>query len=59
LKRGLLERLNTGGVICAEGWGYLTAAEFVPEVRWIIRMPCESFIRTFGMPDLKYKVCLP
>jgi len=48
LKRGLLERLNTGGVICAEGWGYLTAAEFVPEVRWIIRRPCKSFIRTFS-----------
>jgi len=39
MKRGLLERLNTGGVICAEGYlfemerkGYLTAGEFVPEV---------------------------
>ena len=39
MKRGLLERLNTDGVICAEGYlfemerrGYLTAGEFVPEV---------------------------
>ena len=38
-KRGLLERLDEGGVICAEGYlfemerrGYLTAGEFVPEV---------------------------
>ena len=38
-KRGLLERLDNGGVICAEGYlfemerrGYLTAGEFVPEV---------------------------
>jgi len=38
-KRGLLDRLNDGGVICAEGYlfemerrGYLTAGEFVPEV---------------------------
>lgn len=32
MKRGLLERLNTDGVICATGWGYLTAGEFIPEV---------------------------
>ena len=39
MKRGLLERLNADGVICAEGYlfemerrGYLTAGEFVPEV---------------------------
>ena len=39
MKRGLVERLNTDGVICAEGYlfemerrGYLTAGEFVPEV---------------------------
>jgi len=32
MKRGLLERLNTDGVICAAGWGYLTAGEFIPEV---------------------------
>ena len=38
-KRGLRERLDNGGVICAEGYlfemerrGYLTAGEFVPEV---------------------------
>ena len=38
-KRGLMERLNADGVICAEGYlfemerrGYLTAGEFVPEV---------------------------
>jgi len=38
-KRGLQERLNDGGVLCAEGYlfemerrGYLTAGEFVPEV---------------------------
>ncbi len=38
-KRGLLNRLDAGGVICAEGYlfemerrGYLTAGEFVPEV---------------------------
>lgn len=38
-KRSLLERLNDGGVVCAEGYlfemerrGYLTAGEFVPEV---------------------------
>ena len=38
-KRGLMERLDEGGVICAEGYlfemerrGYLTAGEFVPEV---------------------------
>lgn len=38
-KRGLLERLNDGGLVCAEGYlfemerrGYLTAGEFVPEV---------------------------
>ena len=38
-KRGLLERLDNEGVICAEGYlfemerrGYLTAGEFVPEV---------------------------
>jgi betaine-homocysteine S-methyltransferase len=38
-KRGLMERLDDGGVICAEGYlfemerrGYLTAGEFVPEV---------------------------
>lgn len=38
-KRGLLERVTTGGVVCAEGYlfemerrGYLTAGEFVPEV---------------------------
>jgi betaine-homocysteine S-methyltransferase len=38
-KRGLLDRLNDGGVVCAEGYlfemerrGYLTAGEFVPEV---------------------------
>lgn len=38
-KRNLLERLDEGGVICAEGFlfemerrGYLTAGEFVPEV---------------------------
>ena len=38
-KRGLLQRLNENGVICAEGYlfeierrGYLTAGEFVPEV---------------------------
>ena len=39
MKRGLLERLDNGGVVCAEGYlfemerrGYLTAGEFVPEV---------------------------
>ena len=39
MKRGLLERLDSDGVICAEGYlfemerrGYLTAGEFVPEV---------------------------
>lgn len=39
MKRGLIERLNDGGVVCAEGYlfemerrGYLTAGEFVPEV---------------------------
>ncbi len=39
MKRGLLERLNDDGVVCAEGYlfemerrGYLTAGEFVPEV---------------------------
>lgn len=39
MKRGLMERLNADGVICAEGYlfemerrGYLTAGEFVPEV---------------------------
>ena len=39
MKRGLLERLDTDGVICAEGYlfemerrGYLTSGEFVPEV---------------------------
>lgn len=39
IKRGLMERLDDGGVICAEGYlfemerrGYLTAGEFVPEV---------------------------
>ena len=38
-KRSLLQRLDDGGVICAEGYlfemerrGYLTAGEFVPEV---------------------------
>lgn len=38
-KRGLMERMDEGGVICAEGYlfemerrGYLTAGEFVPEV---------------------------
>ncbi len=38
-KRGLMARLNSEGVICAEGYlfemerrGYLTAGEFVPEV---------------------------
>lgn len=38
-KRGLMERLDDGAVICAEGFlfelekrGYLTAGEFVPEV---------------------------
>ncbi|MBM9605659.1 homocysteine S-methyltransferase family protein [Desulfopila inferna] len=38
-KRDLLERLNDGGVLCAQGYlfemerrGYLTAGEFVPEV---------------------------
>ncbi len=38
-KRGLMARLDAGGVICAEGYlfemerrGYLTAGEFVPEV---------------------------
>jgi betaine-homocysteine S-methyltransferase len=39
MKRGLLERLDSEGVVCAEGYlfemerrGYLTAGEFVPEV---------------------------
>ena len=39
MKRGLLERLDAGGIVCAEGYlfemerrGYLTAGEFVPEV---------------------------
>ena len=39
MKRGLVERLNDGGVVCAEGYlfemerrCYLTAGEFVPEV---------------------------
>ena len=39
MKRGLMERLDDGGVICAEGYlfemerrGYLTAGAFVPEV---------------------------
>jgi len=39
MKRGLLERLDTDGVVCAEGYlfemerrGYLTSGEFVPEV---------------------------
>lgn len=39
MKRGLLERLDQNGVICAEGFlfemerrGFLTAGEFVPEV---------------------------
>jgi betaine-homocysteine S-methyltransferase len=39
MKRGLLERLDTDGIVCAEGYlfemerrGYLTAGEFVPEV---------------------------
>jgi len=38
-KRGLLQRLDSDGVVCAEGYlfemerrGYLTAGEFVPEV---------------------------
>jgi betaine-homocysteine S-methyltransferase len=38
-KRGLMERLETSGIVCAEGYlfemerrGYLTAGEFVPEV---------------------------
>jgi betaine-homocysteine S-methyltransferase len=39
MKRGLIERLDDGGIVCAEGYlfemerrGYLTAGEFVPEV---------------------------
>ena len=39
MKRGLLEQLDAGGVICAEGYlfeierrGYLAAIEVVPEV---------------------------
>ena len=39
MKRGLLERLNSDGVVCAEGYlfemerrGYMTSGEFVPEV---------------------------
>lgn len=39
MKRGLIERLEDGGIVCAEGYlfemerrGYLTAGEFVPEV---------------------------
>ena len=39
MKTGLIERLNSTGVVCAEGYlfemerrGYLTAGEFVPEV---------------------------
>ncbi len=39
MKRGLLERLDDGGVVCAEGFlfemerrGYLSSGEFVPEV---------------------------
>ena len=39
MKRGLLERLDSDGVVCAKGnlfemerRGYLTAGEFVPEV---------------------------
>ncbi len=39
MKKGLLERLDSEGVVCAEGYlfemerrGYLTAGEFVPEV---------------------------
>ena len=39
MKRGLLERLDADGIVCAEGYlfemerrGYLTAGEFVPEV---------------------------
>jgi methionine synthase I (cobalamin-dependent) len=39
MKRGLLERLDSDGVVCAEGYlfemerrGYLTSGEFVPEV---------------------------
>ena len=38
-KRSLMERLETDGIVCAEGYlfemerrGYLTAGEFVPEV---------------------------
>ena len=38
-KRGLMDRLETDGIVCAEGYlfemerrGYLTAGEFVPEV---------------------------
>jgi betaine-homocysteine S-methyltransferase len=39
MKRGLVERLDADGIVCAEGYlfemerrGYLTAGEFVPEV---------------------------
>jgi len=39
MKRGLIERLDQSGIVCAEGYlfemerrGYLTAGEFVPEV---------------------------
>ncbi len=39
MKTGLIERLNSTGIVCAEGYlfemerrGYLTAGEFVPEV---------------------------
>ena len=55
-KRGLIERLNQGPVICAEGFlfeiekrGYMSSGEFVPMVSLENPEALESLHRDFNM----------
>ena len=56
-KRSLIERLNLGPVICAEGFlfeierrGYMSSGEFVPMVSLEHPEVLEIYIETFNMP---------
>ena len=58
MKRQLIDRLNAGPVICAEGFlfevekrGYLAAGEFVPMVALEHPEALENLIKIFSMPD--------
>ena len=63
MKRGLLERLDSDGVVCAEGYlfemerrGYLTSGEFVPEAARAARRAPARAGRLAETESSKFKI---